>query len=186
MIMESILNPWPWYISGPLISMIMFLLIFNGKTFGVSSNLRTICSVCGANKFSKFFDIKVKDHLWNLIFILGASLGGFLGLKYLSKNSYVEISENTKSTLRLYEIDSFDSNYMPLELFAIENLDLNNITILIAGGLLIGFGTRYAGGCTSGHAITGLSQLQLGSLVSVIGFFVGGLLMIHLIFPILF
>jgi uncharacterized membrane protein YedE/YeeE len=184
--MESILNPWPWYISGPLISIIMFLLIFNGKTFGVSSNLRTICSACGADKFSKFFDIKIKDHLWNLMFIFGASVGGFISLNYLSKNTHVEISENTKTILELYNINSFDSDYLPLEIFALESLNLNNIVILVVGGLLIGFGTRYAGGCTSGHAITGLSQLQLGSLISVIGFFIGGLIMIHLIYPILF
>ena len=184
--MESILNPWPWYISGPLISIIMFLLIFNGKTFGVSSNLRTICSACGADKFSKFFDIKIKDHLWNLMFIFGASVGGFISLNYLSKNTHVEISENTKTILELYNINSFDSDYLPLEIFALESLNLNNIVILVVGGLLIGFGTRYAGGCTSGHAITGLSQLQLGSFISVIGFFVGGLIMIHLIYPILF
>ena len=186
MIMENILNPWPWYISGPLISVIMFLLIFNGKTFGVSSNLRTICSACGANKLSDFFDIKVKDHLWNLVFIFGASVGGYIGFNYLSKNTYVKISEDTKASLESYGIESFDSNYMPIELFALENLDLNNIMILVVGGLLIGFGTRYAGGCTSGHAITGLSQLQLGSLVSVIGFFIGGLIMTHFLYPILF
>ena len=86
----------------------------------------------------------------------------------------------------MYNINSFDSDYLPLEIFALESLNLNNIIILVVGGLLIGFGTRYAGGCTSGHAITGLSQLQLGSLISVIGFFIGGLIMIHLIYPILF
>jgi hypothetical protein len=120
------------------------------------------------------------------VFIFGASVGGYIGFNYLSKNTYVKISEDTKATLESYGIESFDSNYMPIELFALENLDLNNIMILVVGGLLIGFGTRYAGGCTSGHAITGLSQLQLGSLVSVIGFFIGGLIMTHFLYPILF
>ena len=99
------------------------------KTFGVSSNLRTICSACGADKFSKFFDIKIKDHLWNLMFILGASVGGFIALNYLSKNTHVEISENTKTILELYNINSFESDYLPLEIFALESLNLNNITL---------------------------------------------------------
>lgn len=50
----------------------------------------------------------------------------------------------------------------------------------------MGFGARWAGGCTSGHAISGLSNLQLPSLVAVLGFFAGGLLMTHLLFPLLF
>ena len=120
------------------------------------------------------------------MFILGASVGGFISLNYLSKNTHVEISENTKTILELYYINSFDSDYLPLEIFALESLNLNNIIILVVGGLLIGFGTRYAGGCTSGHAITGLSQLQLGSLISVIGFFIGGLFINHFILPLLF
>jgi len=184
--MDFIFNSWPWYISGPLISIIMFLLIFNGRTFGVSSNLRTICSVCGAEKLSSFFNIKIKDHLWNLIFIFGSLVGGYIGFNFLSNSNSVEISNDTKLILESYGIKSYENNYMPSELFSLESLDVNNIFILIAGGFLIGFGTRYAGGCTSGHAITGLSQLQIGSLIAVIGFFIGGLTMIHLIFPILF
>ena len=74
--------------------------------------------------------------------------------------------------------------YSPVELF--ETLTLKNIIILIIGGLLIGFGTRYAGGCTSGHAISGLSDLQLPSLIAVVGFFIGGLIMVHLLFPLIF
>lgn len=184
--MDFIFNSWPWYISGPLISIIMFLLIFNGRTFGVSSNLRTICSVCGAEKLSSFFNIKIKDHLWNLIFIFGSLVGGYIGFNFLLNSNSVEISNDTKLILESYGIKSYENNYMPSELFSLESLDVNNIFILIAGGFLIGFGTRYAGGCTSGHAITGLSQLQIGSLIAVIGFFIGGLTMIHLLFPILF
>jgi uncharacterized membrane protein YedE/YeeE len=184
--MDLILSSWPWYISGPLISMIMFLLIFNGKTFGVSSNLRTICSICGGDKLSIFFKIKVKDHMWNLIFIFGSVIGGFIGFNFLSQSKSVEISDKTKNILESYGIESFKNDYIPTELFHFENLGINNLAILIIGGFLIGFGTRYAGGCTSGHAITGLSQFQVGSLYAVIGFFLGGLTMTHLVFPFLF
>jgi uncharacterized membrane protein YedE/YeeE len=75
----------------------------------------------------------------------------------------------------------------PQELYGAEGIQ-NPMTwvLLVLGGLLVGFGTRYAGGCTSGHAISGLSNLQLPSLIAVIGFFVGGLLMTHVFFPFLF
>lgn len=61
--------------------------------------------------------------------------------------------------------------YLPDELFATDALtDPKSLAILLFGGLLIGFGARYAGGCTSGHAISGLSNLQLPSLIAVVGF----------------
>ena len=67
-------------------------------------------------------------------------------------------------------------------------IDLRLFTVLVCtiGGLLVGFGARYAGGCTSGHAISGMSALQLGSLIAVIGFFLGGLTMTYLLFPLIF
>jgi uncharacterized membrane protein YedE/YeeE len=54
---------------------------------------------------------------------------------------------------------------------------------MVLGGFLVGFGTRYAGGCTSGHAIMGLSNLQLPSLIATISFMVGGFVMVNLILP---
>jgi uncharacterized membrane protein YedE/YeeE len=55
--------------------------------------------------------------------------------------------------------------------------------MIVVGGFLVGFGTRYAGGCTSGHAIMGLSNLQWPSLVATISFMVGGFIMANLILP---
>ena len=76
---------------------------------------------------------------------------------------------------------------LPAELYGWNSvLSIKGLTILIIGGFLVGFGTRYAGGCTSGHAITGLSSLQMPSLIAVIGFFIGGLIMVHLLFPLIF
>ncbi len=80
--------------------------------------------------------------------------------------------------------ESAGKAYSPTEIF--ETMSVKNIALLFVGGLLIGFGTRYAGGCTSGHAISGLSDLQLPSLIAVIGFFIGGLLMVHVLFPLIF
>ncbi len=185
--MNLILEPWPWYISGPLIAFIMFLLIMVGKNFGMSSNLRTLCTICGAGHVSGFFKFDWKAQKWNLIVVLGTIMGGFLASHYLSVDNSVAITKNTVENLHSLGIESAGEAYLPTELFSIESLSsFKNLAILFVGGLLIGFGTRYAGGCTSGHAISGLSNLQLPSLIAVIGFFIGGLIMIHLLFPLIF
>ncbi len=183
-----IYEPWPWYVSGPLISIVMFALITGGKTFGISSNLRTICTACGAGKINSFFDFNWKDQIWNLLFIFGALLGGYLAANYLTLDQSVEISENTIDKLSSLGINSHSESYLPTEIFDLLNSNntLFSILLLSIGGFLVGFGTRYAGGCTSGHAITGLSQLQIGSLIAVIGFFIGGLTIIHFVYPLIF
>jgi len=184
--MEFIYQPWPWYVSGPLITLTMAALIFAGKTFGVSSNLRTMCSIAGAGKYSDFFKINWQNQSWNLLFALGAIIGGFIAHQYLSDGSVVAISAQTKADLQNLGIAS-DEGYVPTSIFNIENLySFSGFVVMILGGFLIGFGTRYAGGCTSGHAITGLSNLQIPSLIAVIGFFVGGLITTHLLMPFIF
>lgn len=184
--MDVIFAPWPWYVSGFLIALTMFALLLLGKRFGMSSNLRTFCTICGAGKRTAFFNFNWKEESWNLVVVLGAVIGGYVGAHFLSDGSMPEISEATKASLEGIGI-SADNTYLPKEFFSLENLmNLKTIAILIVGGLLIGFGTRYAGGCTSGHAISGLSNLQLPSLIAVIGFFIGGLIMIHLLYPLIF
>ena len=184
--MDFILQPWPWYVSGFLIALFMFLLLLLGKGFGMSSNLRAFCSICGGGKFSSFFDYNWKNDSWNLFIVIGAMLGGFVASHYLSNGEMPDISESTKLALQDLNI-STDNGYLPNELFSIGALsEIKTWLILISGGLLIGFGARYAGGCTSGHAISGLSNLQLPSLIAVIGFFVGGLFMVHVLFPFIF
>ncbi|TPN87460.1 YeeE/YedE family protein [Aquimarina algicola] len=185
--MNWIYNPWPWYISGPLIAIILFLLLKSGKTFGMSSNLRTMCTICGAGKASDFFKFDWKSQRWNLIVVLGAILGGIIASTVLSNDSSVAIAPETISDLKAKGFVNPGKNYMPDLLFANEALSQpKSLLLLIIGGLLVGFGARYAGGCTSGHAISGLSNLQLPSLVAVIGFFIGGLTMVHIIFPLIF
>jgi hypothetical protein len=73
--MEYILNPWPWYISGPLITIIMALLLYFGKTFGMSSNLSTMCTILGAGKRVNFFNMNWKDQSWNITVVIGAIIG---------------------------------------------------------------------------------------------------------------
>lgn len=186
--LELLQGPWHWAVSGLLIASVMFALLYAGKEFGVSSNLRTMCSIAGAGKHSDFFKIDWKAQRWNLLFIAGAILGGFIATTFLANPEPVAISTATESWLASLGIDAPSSGkqgsgYVPKELFGLSNLASLNLPFLIIGGFLIGFGTRWAGGCTSGHAISGLSNLQLPSLIAVIGFFIGGLIMTWLILP---
>ncbi|WP_228384132.1 YeeE/YedE family protein [Sphingobacteruim zhuxiongii] len=182
--MDIILEPWPWYVGGALVALIMVALIYLGKSFGFSSNFRNLCSALGAGKNCSFFDFDWKAQRWNILFLVGSIIGGFVAAHYLSNNQVPAITEDTITQLQSMGFESAGSAYSPTEIFG--ELSLKNVLILAIGGLLIGFGTRYAGGCTSGHAISGLSDLQWPSLVAVIGFFIGGLLMVHLLFPLIF
>ena len=182
--MEWIFNPWPWYIGGPMIALIMFLLLYFGKNFGMSSNLRTFCTICGAGKSNEFFNFDWKTQQWNLLVSAGAIIGGALATHFLSTDSSVAIHPDTINKLQELNIKSAGLSYLPEELFSIEvSMQPKVLFILSIGGFLVGFGARYAGGCTSGHAISGLSNLRLVSLYAVIGFFIGGLFMNHLLLP---
>lgn len=185
--MNIIFDPWPWYISGPMIALVLFLLLMVGKNFGMSSNLRTLCTICGAGNASDFFKFDWKSQGWNLTVMVGAIIGGYIGANFLSTDLAVAIHPDTIEHLNTLGFNSAGTSYLPTELF--ENSvfsDVKGLLLLAVGGLLIGFGARYAGGCTSGHAISGLSNLQWPSLIAVIGFFAGGLTMIHFIFPFIF
>jgi uncharacterized protein len=183
---EFISQPWPWWISGIVIVAIMFTLLFFGKSFGFSSNLRTICTIAGAGKKVKFFDFDWKTQTWNLVFLVGAILGGFLAKEFLSTDEPLKLAESTVQDLKALGFEK-PTTTQPLELFSLENaFSLKGFLVLAIGGLLVGFGSRYAGGCTSGHAISGLSDLQIPSLIAVIGFFIGGLIMTFFIFPLIF
>lgn len=185
--MDFIYGTWHWAISGFLIGLIMLLLTYFGKTFGMSSNLRTICSMAGAGKFSSFFKLDWREQKWNLAVVLGAILGGFVAYNFLQNGTEVAINPQTVKQLSFMNIDAPNGKLVPNAIFSLEAmLSVKGFVVLFFGGLLIGFGTRYAGGCTSGHAITGLSNLQFPSLIAVVGFFIGGLLMAHLILPLLF
>lgn len=185
--MDLLFETWPWYVSGFLIGMVMLCLIWFGKTFGMSSNLRSLCSIAGAGKFVPFFAFDWRAQRWNLAVIAGAMLGGFVAVHYMSSPDNVALNPKTIEQLDHFGIDAPDGKLLPDALFSAEAVQSPKVLfILLVGGVLIGFGSRYAGGCTSGHAITGLSNLQLPSLKAVIGFFVGGLIMAHFILPMIF
>lgn len=185
--MSWIYEPWPWYVAGPLIAATMAALLFAGKNFGMSSNLRTVCAAMGAGKNCDFFCFDWRGQRWNLLVMAGAIIGGFIAMHFLSDNPAPAINPDVIAQLKEKGFESAGSSYLPMELFGIQAFSsFKGIALLVIGGFLVGFGARYAGGCTSGHAISGLSNLQLPSLIAVIGFFIGGLIMVHLLFPILF
>lgn len=185
--MEFITQPWAWYVAGPVIALVMFLLFYFGERFGVSSNLETFCTIGGAGRLTDYFKINVKSNNWNLIFVVGAIIGGFISAQWLTPSDMVALNPQTIEDLAAINIQNAGANYLPAELFSLEALfTLKGFLILLIAGILVGFGSRWAGGCTSGHAIVGLSNLELPSLIAVIGFFVGGLIMTWYILPILF
>jgi uncharacterized membrane protein YedE/YeeE len=183
---DFIIQPWPWWFSGIIISIIMFFLIYFGESFGFSSNLRTICAALGLGKTNNYFDFNWRLKLWNIVFLIGAIIGGYIGGNLLTKGEPVKISEATIVDLAKYGFAE-PTSIQPPELFSWNALfTLKGFLIMALGGLMVGFGARYAGGCTSGHAISGLSDLQWPSFIAVVGFFVGGLIMTFLIFPFIF
>lgn len=185
-LIQQLSQPWAWYISGPLIAMVMFLLLWFGGEFGVSSTMRTMCAVGGAGKHVSFFDFDWKNQMWNIVFAIGGIIGGYLAMTLLHSPEPLEISQATVSDLQELGI-AFGGNLVPLDLFSWSNLlTIKGLFVMVFGGFLVGFGARWAGGCTSGHAISGLSNLQMASLIAVIGFFIGGLIMTHLFFPLIF
>jgi uncharacterized membrane protein YedE/YeeE len=187
--LEFISQPWHWSVSGVMIALVLFLMNWYGKRFGVSSNFKTICSIAGAGRKFRFFNFNWRADVWNLVFILGAVVGGFIAFNFLPSPGPVDVSEATDAYMRSVNVAVPQSmaegaGFVPEEIFNFEGLMTpRGLLILVLGGFLVGFGTRYADGCTSGHAISGLANLQWASLVAVIGFFIGGLVMTHLILP---
>lgn len=180
-------SAWPWYVAGPLIAACMAALLFAGKRFGVSSNFQTLCTLAGAGRFSDFFRIDWRERKWNLVFILGTVLGGALSGLWLRPEPKVDLSSDTVATLESWGLQDPGATFEPMELYGPEVWGQPGTwLILLVGGFLVGFGTRWADGCTSGHAISGLSSLQLPSLIAVVGFFIGGLTMTHWVLPYLF
>jgi uncharacterized membrane protein YedE/YeeE len=184
-IMEWVQRPWPWYVAGPLIGLIVpVLLIIGNKSFGVSSSLRHICAACFPARIS-FFKYDWKKEIWNLFFVAGIAAGAFIAFHFLNNQQPVAINKALVNDLDKYGIDNL-KGLVPPQLFNWASLfSIKGIILIVIGGFLVGFGTRYAGGCTSGHAIMGLSNLQFPSLVATISFMIGGFIVANLLIPVI-
>jgi uncharacterized membrane protein YedE/YeeE len=182
---EWIFRPWPWYIGGPLIGlMVPALLLLGNRNLGVSSSLRHICAACLPAKIS-YFRYDWKKESWNLLFVGGIILGAYIATQFISNGEAVQVDPRLLQELQQYGVVNHDK-LAPVELFNWPALlTLKGILLMVFGGFLVGFGTRYADGCTSGHSIMGLSNLQWPSLVATICFMIGGFVMANLILPII-
>ena len=180
---ELLSQPWPWYVSGPLIGlMVPALLILGNKPFGMSSTLKHICAACIPNN-AEFFKYDWKKEIWNIVLACGIICGGVLAGIVCQNPNPVRISENTVASLNAFGIKNY-SGLHPTEIFNFHSLlTLKGFILIVIGGFFVGFGTRYAGGCTSGHSIMGMSNLQLPSFITTCCFFAGGLLMTWIILP---
>lgn len=181
--MEILKNPWPWYVAGPLIGLtVPVLLVIGNKAFGISSSLRHICAACLPANLP-FFKYEWKKEIWNLFFVAGILIGGFIAVSLLGNPNPVVVHPDLSAELSSYGVSNFNS-LVPPEVFSWSSLfTLRGFIMMVVGGFMIGFGTRYAGGCTSGHAIMGLSTLQWPSLVATCCFMVGGIIMANWILP---
>ncbi len=181
--MDFIKQPWPWYVAGPLIGLIVpALLLLGNKAFGISSSLRHICAACIPADIS-FFKYDWKKESWNLFFVTGIIAGGFIATYFLSVPGHLNINPDTAALLKQEGVKDF-SGLLPRDIFGFDQLfTLRGFVFIVIGGFLVGFGTRYAGGCTSGHAIMGISSLQWPSLVATCCFMLGGFAMTWLILP---
>lgn len=181
--MDFMRQPWPWYVSGPLIGlMVPALLLLGNKPFGISSSLKHFCSMCSPVKVD-FFDYNWKKESWNLVLALGIIVGGFIASRFLMPDFAFGLSDYssdfTKMDFTVKKLRSAESS-----IFSWNSLfTLQGFVFIIVGGFLVGFGSRYADGCTSGHAIMGLSTQNWPSLIAVAGFFAGGLICTHFIIP---
>lgn len=173
----------PWYIAGPLLGLtVPALLLLGNKSFGISSSLRHICAACIPAGIS-FFKYDWKKEIWNLFFVAGILVGAIIATQWLSSPGPIEVHPNLQAELATYGVVNYD-NIVPQDLFTWQELlTPRGIILMVVGGFLVGFGTRYAGGCTSGHAITGLSNPQWPSLVATCCFMIGGILVANYVLP---
>jgi uncharacterized protein len=183
--LELLKQPWPWYVAGVLIGLtVPTLLLIGNKSFGISSSLRHICAACIPANI-KFFKYDWKKESWNLFFVVGIAIGGLIASYILTNPNPIVIADSTKEALAHNNVNDFE-HLLPTDIFSWNSLlTLRGFIFMVVGGFMVGFGTRYAGGCTSGHAIMGLSNLQLPSLIATCCFMIGGFIMTWLILPFL-
>lgn len=184
--LELITQPWHWAVAGLLIGLtVPTLLLIGNKKFGISSSLRHICAICIPARIP-FFKYEWKKEIWNLLFVLGVFIGAVLATTFLTNPNTIVVAESTKASLAQYGITDY-SQIMPAQIFNVQNIfTLKGLFFFVIGGFLVGFGTRYAGGCTSGHAIMGIANLQIPSLIATCCFMVGGFFSANILMPLIF
>ena len=184
--LELIKQPWHWAVAGVLIGLIVpTLLLIGNKKLGVSSSMRHLCAIYNPKNLP-FFKYEWKNEIWNLFFVVGILIGGFIASQFLTNPNDIVIAESTKELLAGYGITDF-SQLLPTQIFSVENVfTLRGFFFFVVGGFLVGFGSRYAGGCTSGHSIMGIATFQLPSLIATCCFMIGGFFTANVLLPLIF
>lgn len=179
-------TPWPWYIAGPLVGlMVPLMLLLGNRRWGVSSTLRHVCAIAVPRK-PRYLRYDWRAESWSLVFVGGAVLGGFIAARWFPNGDVPAVATSTRDALAALGFDA-PRGLVPAEVFSLANLwTLRAVCMVMLGGFLVGFGTRYANGCTSGHAVTGLSFLEWPALVATMSFFAGGLFVTHVVYPLIF
>jgi len=183
---EWLLYPWPWYVAGPLIGLFpAIVLLLGNRPFGVSSTLRHVCAVTWPGQSDYFRYDWRRLGAWNLAFTGGILIGGVIAGWVLRNPEPVAIADETRAALAQLSVTRIDA-LVPAEVFSWRNLaSVRGAVLLLGGGFLVGFGSAYAGGCTSGHGLAGIADLQLPSVVALGGFFFGGIAATFLLLPLL-
>jgi len=176
-------SPWHWSIAGLLIGLTVPLLYLLGnKPFGISSSFRHLCAACIPSGLS-YFKYDWKRETWNLFFVVGIATGGWLAVTFLGNVQPFAIDAGTQQALKEAGVRNFET-LLPTDIFSWQGLlTFRGFILIVVGGFLVGFGTRYAGGCTSGHSITGIANLQVSSIISTICFMAGGFIVTWLVLP---
>jgi uncharacterized membrane protein YedE/YeeE len=185
---EVLRAPWPWYVAGPLIGLIVPLVYwYGGRKWGVSQSLQHVCAATFPRRIEYFLYDWRKEGAWSLAMVAGMIVGGLVGGRVLSSpEDVVAISAATRADLAALGVAEF-TGMIPVDVFSFGSLlTFPGVALIVVGGFLVGFGARYANGCTSGHAISGVSSLQPSSLLAVVGFFAGGLFSAHILLPLIF
>lgn len=185
--MELLRSPWPWWVAGPLIGLVVpFVYWYGGRKWGVSSSLQHLCAAALPRRIEYFQYDWWKKGAWHLAMAAGMVVGGFLAAKALSPpDPVVAITDAARADIAALGVRDF-TGMVPSDLFSWSGLlTLPGVVVILLGGFLVGFGARWANGCTSGHAISGMANLQPSSLVVVIGFFIGGLISAHVLLPLI-
>ena len=186
MILSWIRSPWPWYVSGPLIGLFVpLLLLIGNKQLGMTGALRATCAAIAPSDLDFFrYDWK-KSGSWNIALAAGILVGAVLAVTMLGGGATPAVSPRTRDAIAALGLAS-PSGLVPAQLFSWRALlTLRGSISIIGGGFLVGFGSSYAGGCTSGHGVMGLATFQLASVIALIGIFAGGLIMTFLVFPLI-
>jgi uncharacterized membrane protein YedE/YeeE len=182
------MSTWPWYVAGPLIGLVVPIVYLTaGRKWGISSVFRDVCAVTLRSRLDYFrYDVR-REGGWRLALVAGVVVGAALATALLpSPGPEIAIASATRADLAALGVRDF-SGLAPRELFSWSGLaTVPGFVLIVVGGFLVGFGTRWADGCTSGHSISGLSALQVTSLAATLGFFAGGLISTHILLPLVF